>query len=579
MENNPKKKLFIIILLIAGFLCYINALPNNFVWDDEEQIVNNVFIRQWRNFPSIFTSSTFYGGYEKPWGGFYRPWVTLSYMLNYTLWGLKPFGYHLFQIFFHLANIILVFFVLRKIFSTQNIQHSEEISFLAALLFAVHPVNTESVGYIASIGEVLYVFFGLIAMLFFLRGVNYQTKNIKNSAFFLTLFLIFLGLFAKESIVVILPLLFLYLLFFVRPNFKTYLKYIFGSVLVVWFYLFLKSDLAKLGTKFQFASLIGRASLLEKLLTVPREILSYFLIIFFPKNLYVSRHFITTSISNIQFWGALLIILAVLIVFVFFAKKRNFLLSLFFALWFFGSIALVLNILIPLEMTIAERWLYFPIIGVLALVSYALFQLANNIRGQWQKKLFFGLIILIVLALAGRTIIRLSDWRNGLTLYSHDIKLSKNSYDAENNYGVELYRVERFDEAKLRFQRSIEIQDKWFISHNNLGASYEKEGNFEMALLEYQRSMQLSDYYLAYENMAELLLRLNKEKEAKDFLEKAIVKFPSHSKLKLIMAILYYKNKEISKAIEIVQSVLRAEPNNILAKNLLFNLQKGVEIY
>ncbi len=111
-------------------------------------------------------------------------------------------------------------------------------------------------------------------------------------------------------------------------------------------------------------------------------------------------------------------------------------------------------------MTIAERWLYFPMIGVFALVSYAIFQLANNIRGLWQKKLLFGIIILAVLTLAGRTIIRLSDWRNGLTLYSHDIKLSKNSYDAENNYGVELLRAGRLDEAKLHFKKYIGLQNK-----------------------------------------------------------------------------------------------------------------------
>ena len=573
-----KEKIFIGILLLAGFLCYINALPNKFLWDDEEQIVNNAFIKKGSNFPLAFSSSTFYSGQEKPIGGFYRPWVTLSYMFLYRLFGLRPSFFHLFQIFFHLLNIVLVFFVLRKILSVQLVKNPDKISFFAALLFAVHPANVESAGYIASVGEVIYVFLGLMAVLFFLRGINYQTKNVKNSALFLFFIFVFLGLLAKESGLVIIPLLFLYLLFFVRPNLKLYLKYIFGSFFISLIYFLLKHGAAKIGTNLFFLSPISKASLFQRFLTLPYEIFSYILIIFFPKNLYIYRNFVVNSISDIRFWGSLIFLLVIAAIFVWLAKRKKSLLLLFFLLWFLVSIFPTLNIIMPLEMTIAERWLYFPIIGALALVSYAAFQLLNILKKKWQKSLILGFLILALFSLSLRTLVRLNNWKDGLTLYERDIKFSKNSYNLENNYGVELFRAGRFEEAKSHFLRSIEIENQYYISHNNLGACYEKDKNFEEALKEYQKSMELNDYYLAYENTAGLLLQLNKDKEAKEFLEKAIQKFPYHSKLKLLLAFFYYKNKEIPKAIGIVEEVLKEEPDNNLAKQFLLDIMAGGKI-
>lgn len=75
------------VLAAACFFVYANALTNEFVWDDEEQIVNNTVICDWDNFPLIFTFSTLYAGGAGLSGGFCRPLVTLSYFWNYMHWG------------------------------------------------------------------------------------------------------------------------------------------------------------------------------------------------------------------------------------------------------------------------------------------------------------------------------------------------------------------------------------------------------------------------------------------------------------------------------------------------------------
>src|SRR3989338_1536459 len=141
-----------LLLAVSIFVLYANSIPNKFVWDDEDQIVNNQVMRDYRNLPEILTSSTFYAGGAGLSGGFYRPAVSVSYVLNYQLWGLKPWAFRIFQILFHILNALLIFFIIRKIFSDNGASDGVGAAFLTALLFAVHPANVESVAYIASVG-------------------------------------------------------------------------------------------------------------------------------------------------------------------------------------------------------------------------------------------------------------------------------------------------------------------------------------------------------------------------------------------------------------------------------------------
>jgi len=595
--KNISVKVFIGLILIIGFLVYLSALPNDFVWDDEEQIANNLIIRDWNNLPLIFTSSTFYGGGAGLSGGFYRPLVTLSYFFNYHIWKLIPLGFRFFQVIIHLLNLILIFLILKKIFSSQGIKYSKEISALAALLFAVHPVNVESVAYLGSIGEILYTFFILLAFLYFIKN-----------KFYLGLFFSFLGLLSKETAVIIFPIFAFYLFIFanparndkefsekkqsamplikifsrIAPKFRIWLNYIFGSGLVIGIYLFLRLVVAKIPAVSSHLAPISTASFLKRALTIPYEITSYLRIIFFPKNLSISSHFVVSSIFDIRFWGALTFIILTLALIAFYIFKIRSLrpakskLSTFFILWFSIGLLPTLNI-IPLDMTIAERWLYFPMIGLLAWISLLIVQLIQNFPKIW-RKISYILLILIIIMLSIRTVVRASNWKNGLTLFSHDIQYSKNSFDLANNYGVELFRVKKIDEAEKHFTKSIKLQPKWAIPHNNLGAAIERKGDLEGALTEYKKAIELSDYYLAYENVGGVLLKMKKFDEAKNFLSQALLKFPRNANLKWELALVYLNENDTKKATSLLLMAFQDDPRNQKVIQLLKAIQSGSKI-
>lgn len=579
------KKIVAAILAAACFLVYANALHNRFVWDDEEQVVNNTVIRDWDNFPLIFTSSTFYAGGAGLSGGFYRPLVTLSYFWNYSYWGLNPFGYHLMQLLFHAANAFLVFYLLDLVFRKNSIAAGRGIAFCAALFFAVHPANVESVSYVGSIGEVAYVFLSLLGLVFLVLSVDHDGSLSKPKFFWLSFILVFLGLLAKESAIIVLFVMLVYLLLFVRLRRELYFKFVAGSFLVVAWYLFLRVGVAKIQAIPNHYAPIYFAPLYQRLLTVPGEIFSYLELVFYPKDLSISRHFVVSSAADPRFWQPLLFLLLVAVVTVLYIFKTRSKVFSFFILWFGLSLGPVLNI-IPLDMTMAERWLYFPMVGLLAAVIFAVSDSAKRMPPVLLAALFFVCLVF----LGGRAIERNKDWQNGLALYGHDITLEQKispqgSFDLENNYGVELFRAGEYGQAGEHFKRSIELQPKWASSQNNYGAVLERDGNFDGALKQYRIAADMG-YYLAYENIAGMLIKNKKYDDAKNFLEGSLAKFPDNGRLQYYLAFLYAADNidnaadSKQKAAYLLERVLRADPQNQQAQYLYLMLKnsKAIEI-
>jgi tetratricopeptide (TPR) repeat protein len=574
MNSGIKNFLALIFLLAVGFFVYANALPNGFLWDDQKQVVRNTVIRNWENIPVILTSSTFYAGGNSLMGSFYRPLVSLSYLVNYTVWGLDPFGFRLFQMFFHLFNISLIFFLLKKIFSDAGTEYGGEAAFLAALIFAVHPANVESVIYIGCIGEIFYAFFILLASLVFLKGIDRKNGSVKNINLILAFLLIFLGLLSKETAIVILPILLIYLLLFTKSKLSVYFKFIAGCGIATGAYLFLRFFVAKLPmVKFHLAP-IALAPFWQRLLTIPYEIVSYLGIIFFPRDLSISRQFVVVSASDPKFWLAALFLAAVSAMIVFYLVKTKSKIVLFFLLWFAVALAPTLNI-IPMDMTMAERWLYVPIIGISAVIGLATVNLVKS-RSSADQKVFYGVVAILILAFGARTVVRNMDWKSGLVLFSHDYGIvsrisPEGSFDLESNYGVELLRAGKIDEAEKHLRKSVALQPKWASSQNNLGVILERQGDLEGALEHYEKSIKAGKRYTAYENKSNLLIELGRYDEARSFLLKSLPKFPQNNKLKLYLARIYTDDnteKSREKALVLIGKILDNDPQNASAQKL-----------
>lgn len=190
------KPLFLLLLLTCA--AFANILTHDFCGDDHTVIVRNTFYSSLSNLPRLFTRSYFTVGNtaifkDEPDKGSgsvaYRPVLSLTYFMDHALWGKNPFGYHLTNLLLHLANVALVYFFLSSFFRNQL------VVFWAALLFAIHPVQSEAVTSVGFRADPLAAFWCLLAVCTWLLYQREQKIRYRN----LSLVFFVLALLTKES--------------------------------------------------------------------------------------------------------------------------------------------------------------------------------------------------------------------------------------------------------------------------------------------------------------------------------------------------------------------------------------------
>src|SRR5229473_159197 len=150
------------LLGLATFVVYSGSLSFEFVWDDWPQIVNSPIIRTWSNLPRAFGSDLWYHVARNQ--VYYRPLFVAWSMLNYTLFGLRPWGWHLGAVLLHVGAVAAVFWLERRL----GLEYWTAA--LAALIFALHPVHIEPVAWISAASDTLVAIFAALAFGAFLNG-------------------------------------------------------------------------------------------------------------------------------------------------------------------------------------------------------------------------------------------------------------------------------------------------------------------------------------------------------------------------------------------------------------------------
>ncbi len=549
----------IFILIFIGIVVYFNGLFNNFVWDDEEQVVNNVLVHSISNIPSFFSGSTFNTGGSGSLGGlYYKPMMSVSYSFIYSIFGSNAFFFHLLQLIIHITNSIFVFLIFNYFF--KKFKSGQIISFFLSLIFLIHPINTETVIYIASMQDTLFFFFGISAL--------WITISKRNSFFnlFTVAFLILLSLLSKETGFVFIPIILSYLLLFKKDKL---IPNVISIGIVLFIYSLLRFVIAGIYLNKHGLSPITRISFLERIYNIPEIIIFYLKTFIYPVKLSIAQHWVIKSINFSEFYLPLLLsiifFIFLIILAIYFKSKVNnsFKIYLFFLVWFILGLGLHLQIF-PLDMTVAERWFYLPevgLLGILGIIVQTFIMEDQSFRVKKVKSILLILFIFLILFLSIRTIVRNTNWKDGLALYSNDIKITQGSFDMENNLGVELYRVGKYDEAKIHFENSTIIAPFWWTNWNNLGVMIEREKDYKKALDYYQKAIDNGKYYLAYENIAKLIFIQNKPKEAKEFIEQSLKILPNNSNLWLILSYSEYKLGNKEKALQAAKNAFILLPS------------------
>ena len=214
--------IIVALIIILSLVSYINVFDNEFVWDDYIFILDNTDIKSFSNIPFFFKEDV---------DGLYRPLRTVHYTIAYSIFGKNEFGYHLNAVFFHILISILLFFIIKKIINGK-------IAFVAALIFAVHPIHAERVANMTAGFDLLGIFLFLLSFYFFIlysKSSNLLNNNkktilnnfIKNKKYFVISLLLFIfALFASEEAITLPLLIILYeFTFNKRFNLRSLKKY------------------------------------------------------------------------------------------------------------------------------------------------------------------------------------------------------------------------------------------------------------------------------------------------------------------------------------------------------------------
>jgi len=180
--------LLLSVIIILSIVTYLNCFQNQFVYDDNRTLVDNhfIFIEDWNNITALFTQDYFANFAELT----YRPVVTISYFIDYSLWHSLPRGYHFVNVLLHTGNAVLLYFFLislPKIYGRSDVNNKKFLSpaeithagfaFLTCILFVTHPVLSETVNAISYREDLFATLFLLASFLFFLRSVEKKERQ------------------------------------------------------------------------------------------------------------------------------------------------------------------------------------------------------------------------------------------------------------------------------------------------------------------------------------------------------------------------------------------------------------------
>jgi Tfp pilus assembly protein PilF len=530
-----------ILLFVVGCIIFATGITDPFIGDDSGQIVNNPTIHSVKNIRQFFDGGTFYVAQGSHlYGAYYRPLMTTTFSLIYSVFGAHSIYFHAVQFLLCIGSAFLLYLFFRYSFKPL-------LALSLALIFLVHPLNSQNAFAIAYMQDALYFFFGILGIWLLIRFRSVASLLAVALCFFLSLL-------AKESGILFVVMALLFLLWWDR---KRILAFTGMMILPVAAWLVLKAHAVGLHTN-PLNAPIDYLNLGDRLLTAPSIVLFYFTKFLFPFHLASGYYWTHPNFSVRYFFIPLAIDLAVVAAGVYVAllirrraSQAQYRTYLFFAIWALIGLLPYLQI-IPLDMTASESWFYFSMAGVLGMIGMASTTLVKP--KPVSRAVVIAVVAVALVLLGARTIIRGTDWRSPVKLASHDIVASKQDYNAYNVLAIHSSANGDYDNAIHYAQQSINIFPT-DSAYNVLGASYYKENNYNLAIQNYLQGLTLDTYnndpqlvHQLYDNTARLMIWSGDPAYNRRFMITAINRYPQDADLWLDLAVLDYQHGNVAEA-------------------------------
>jgi tetratricopeptide (TPR) repeat protein len=483
-------------LVITTLIAYEPIRHNGFVnYDDNKYITENPSITgglSWQSLGQAFTQPHFF---------MWHPLTTISHMLDYQLFGLNPLGHHLISLLIHIVNTLLLFWILKN--TTGTIWAS---AFVAAV-FALHPIQVESVAWAAERKTVLS---GLFWMLTMAAYIHYA-KRPGAGRYFLVLLMFGLCIMTKPTVVA-LPLALLLLDYWPldRIRWGQQAKTKSNQKSAGWL-IAEKIPLLAMSAFLAVITYITQKSggVIETLGTIPLNyrianmFLSYIAYIgkmLWPSGLAICYPHQLATLSSAPVVMCAMLFIALTVLSIYTGRRKKY--AAVGWLWYVGTLVPMIGLVQAGEQAMANRYMYISMLGLLIIITCA----ANDfIAGRLRLKIVAAILAMVLLSvLIILTRIQVGHWQNSITLYDYALKVTQNNALVENNYGITLLIEEgRLNEAEQHFKNAIRIRPTYEDARNNLGRVLLMQGKTDEAiacfneLLRQNENFTQAQYYLA----------------------------------------------------------------------------------
>jgi len=513
--NKTLKVAICIFLMVATFCIYSQIQDHEFInFDDDLYITNNLNVQAGLTSESVEWAFTTFAT------GNWFPLTWFSYMLDYQLYGSHAKGYLLTNLFFHIANSLLLFLVLFRM--TGAIWQS---AFVAAM-FAFHPLNVESVAWAAERKNVLSTLFWLMTMWAY---IHYAAKPTIKSYGLVFLFFT-LGLMSKPMLV---TLPFVLLLLDYWPLGRLKLEQERGSNEFLEKNTTKRSDLLQLvrekiplfllaagsGIVTFIASIHVQTmkdfSLSARVTNAMVSYLEYLEKTAWPKGLAI---FYPHPGNTLAVWKGILCgvaLVGITIISIKLIKKAPYFAVGWF--WYLGTLVPVIGIVQVGRQAMADRYTYVPLIGIFIIIAWGVPELISKWR--YKEKVLSISAGIIILALLITTWEQVSHWKNSITIFKHTIKVTDKKYPnlaiVHNNLGIALFAEQKNEEAIFHYKMAIKLKPTYTKPYYNLGIILFADGKNEEAISQYKMAIKLyPNYTNAHYNLGIVLVQKGEMKEA-----------------------------------------------------------------
>jgi protein O-mannosyl-transferase len=545
-SSPEKRNVILCLLLVVATLALYNPVNRHpFVnYDDDRYVTENPHVHQGLNWGTVAWALT---AREQ---GNWHPLTWLSHALDYQLFRQNPAGHHFTSLLIHAANAVLLFLLL--MYATGRLGPS----LFVAALFAFHPINVESVAWVAERKNVLSTFFFFAALgtyCWYARKPGW-----KRYLAFTGLFI--LGLMSKPMVIT-LPFVLLLLDYWplgriqgsptgALPVTQAPISRLLAEKVPL---LALSGASAVITMQAQQAGgavrSITQFSLGVRLENAVVAYATYLWKMIWPSHLAPLYPHPGDSLAAWQVGISALALVAITAVVLKFRSKRYLLTGW---LWFLGTLVPVIGLVQVGEQAMADRYAYIPLIGIFVMVAWGAADLADARHIGFAGRMIPAACIL--LALSWATHRQLGYWSSSYNLWTHTLAVTDKNFVARDNLGGALLLLGKADEAYPHFQAAAEINPRDPMSHSNLGAYLQEHGHLAEAMQQYRDTIKLtSDAGLlaaTYANLGAAYRKLGDDEKARDSFNQALRLNPGQSNAYLGLGQLLEKQNQLEGAID-----------------------------